>query len=227
MSIPSLLRFYEFRLRQSPGDLSISEGVVLNNTTPSEIVDPRELSREPKFTKPKQARYKALFLDRDGIINRVVMRDGKVASPRTVDELEIFEDAIELVKNVRKLGFLTVLVTNQPDVGRGLMSQADLDEIHRRIGEVIFLDLIEVCTSTNDTCRRRKPNPGMLFDSAKILGIDLKKSWILGDSLKDLEAGKGAGVQTALLETEYNQKIHGRGDINLRTHNQFLQLGNL
>jgi len=157
---------------------------------------------------------KALFLDRDGIVNEVVMRDYSPSSPRCLDELIMIPDAIELAHFAKKLGYLLILITNQPDVARGFLSRKELKNIHEKISEFIPFDRIEVCISANDQYFRRKPNPGMLIQSADALGIDLSHSFFLGDSLKDLQAGKRAGVPTILLQTDYNIFIHGLANFN-------------
>lgn len=163
---------------------------------------------------------KALFLDRDGIINEVVMRDGKPASPRNLNELVLIPEAIELCRTAKNLGFLLILITNQPDVARGLLPRSELKKIHQTISEKIPFDRIEVCTSENDAYFRRKPNPGMLLDSQEALGINLDQSFFLGDSLKDLQAGKKAGVRTILLQTSYNRFIHGLADFNCNSFDE-------
>ncbi len=167
---------------------------------------------------------RALFLDRDGIVNEVVMREGKPQSPRHLEELVLIPDTILLAQIAKELGFFLVLVTNQPDVSRGLLSRKELKKMHQVIQENIPFDRIEVCTSSNDAYIRRKPNPGMLLQSAEALYLDLSQSFFLGDSLKDLQAGKRAGVITILLQTEYNRFIHGLGDMNCNSFEQIIKI---
>lgn len=158
--------------------------------------------------------HRALFLDRDGIINQVVLRNHLPSSPRSLEEFHLIPEAIELANSAQKRGFLLVLATNQPDISRGLLSRSTLKQMHRKIQEHIPFDDLQVCTSTNDAYFRRKPNPGMLLQSASKLNISLVDSFFVGDSLKDLQAGKQARVTTILLQTDYNCFIHGLGDIN-------------
>ena len=167
---------------------------------------------------------KALFLDRDGILNEVVIRSNLPSSPRKLDELRIFPQAIELVKLAKKLGFITIVITNQPDVSRKLMSRYQLEKIHQILKKAMPLDRIEVCTSAHEDHYRRKPNPGMILESAKRWGLDLSESLLIGDSSKDLEAGRRAGLKTILLETDYNRSIHGTGDINCRSLTEVLSI---
>lgn len=150
---------------------------------------------------------RALFLDRDGILNEVVRRGEVVSSPRDLDEWHFLEESVQLVETARRLGFLTVVVTNQPDVERGHMSRETLDQLHRLLLTRLPLDHIEVCPSGDNADRRRKPNPGMLLDAAAALDIDLARSFFLGDSHKDVLAGRAAGVATILLRTDYNQAV--------------------
>jgi D-glycero-D-manno-heptose 1,7-bisphosphate phosphatase len=157
---------------------------------------------------------KALFLDRDGIINEVVLRDGIVSSPRHLDELKIIPEAIALAEAAKQLGYFVVLITNQPDVSRGKMTRYQLQKIHRKIGELIPLDHIEVCMSSDPACFRRKPNPGMLLQSGKKFSIDLSLSFFVGDSQRDVDAGNRAGVKTILYQTDYNKNSHGRAHFN-------------
>ena len=155
---------------------------------------------------------RAVFLDRDGILNRVVMRGSVVGSPRTLEELTFVPEAAELVRGLNGLGFRTLVVTNQPDVGRGLMGADTLEEMHRRLRAHCPVEGIAVCCSGDDSDPRRKPNPGMLFELAGEHEIDLRASYFLGDGVKDLRAARRAGVTALLLETDYNFDHQGEAD---------------
>ena len=150
---------------------------------------------------------RALFLDRDGILNEVVRRGTVISSPRVVEEWRFVEDSVALVESARQRGFATVVVTNQPDVGRGKMSLETLERLHQMLRSRLTLDAIEVCCSGDDADRRRKPNAGMLLDAAAALGLDLQRSFLVGDSHKDIQAGRLARVTTILLRTDYNQQV--------------------
>jgi D-glycero-D-manno-heptose 1,7-bisphosphate phosphatase len=147
---------------------------------------------------------KALFLDRDGILNKVVIREGVISSPRSLDEFEINEDARSLIGSGNRAGYTVVVVTNQPDVERNLLDTRTLEQMHDKLRTELGIEFIQVCTSTNDADPRRKPNPGMLLDAARELQIDLGRSLFVGDGKRDLAAGRGAGVTTILLKTSYN-----------------------
>lgn len=167
---------------------------------------------------------RALFLDRDGILNHIVERDSGLSSPRSLSELSLFEEALPLVKAAKRLGFLTHVVTNQPDIARGLLKQSELEAIHLKIFEFFGVDSIDACTSSDNSDPRRKPNPGMLLDAARNFDLDLSSSFFIGDSDKDILAGRSAGVRTILLETEYNKRIHGIGDFNVRSHDEVIKI---
>lgn len=166
----------------------------------------------------------ALFLDRDGILNQIVMRGDVVSSPRTFAEFAPLAEAGPLVFAAKELGYFTAIVTNQPDLERGLLSPADLEKMHVALLLALPIDTIAVCGSGSDTDPRRKPNPGMLLELAEAYGIDLARSWIVGDSAKDIEAGRRAGVRTLLKETAYNTRAHGSADYNCVTYAEMIDI---
>lgn len=155
---------------------------------------------------------KTVFFDRDGVLNEIVMRESMVGSPRATNEFRLKEGAKELIQAAREAGFACIVVTNQPDMERGLLPQVDLDAMHRVLERELTPDGIEVCPASSAEDRRKKPNPGMILDAAEKHGIDLRQSWIVGDTTKDIEAGKRAGIGTILLATGYNQEIHDTAD---------------
>lgn len=147
----------------------------------------------------------AVFFDRDGVLNSVVWRDGKPASPRTLDELVIEDAAAETIAQAHAAGYRVFVVTNQPDVRRGLMTDAALDAIHDKIASTLPIDEIVACRHDNaDACDCRKPLPGMLLSLARRWDIDLHGSWMVGDQDRDVACGRAAGVQTVLLKRPYN-----------------------
>lgn len=156
-----------------------------------------------------------MFLDRDGVLNEVVLRQNLVGSPRQINEFRLLPRVDEATALLKKAGFFLVVVTNQPDVARGLLKKTDLEEMHELLGAHCPLDAILSCQSADDSDPRRKPNPGMILEARDQFKIDLKKSFMVGDSDKDLGAGKAAGVRTILIETSYNEAIHGQGKWNV------------
>jgi N-acetyl-alpha-D-muramate 1-phosphate uridylyltransferase len=148
-----------------------------------------------------------VFLDRDGVINRVVMRDGSPCSPRTIEEFQWEDGVKEAVDKLRQLGLTVIVVTNQPDIARGKMARSELDAMTERIYSSLRVHSVCICPHDDaDGCRCRKPQPGMLLDAAKIWGIDCQGSFIIGDSWKDMEAGRAAGCRTILLDRPYNRE---------------------
>jgi len=168
-------------------------------------------------------KQRACFLDRDGILNEIVMRGTTVSSPWNAAEFRLHSGAKDLVAAALAAGFVPVVVTNQPDLERGNLSPAELEKMHAILREELSLTEIEVCGSGDNADPRRKPNPGMILDAAKRLNLDLAHSLLVGDSLKDIEAGRSAGVRTILLETPYNQAAHGRADENYRSHREIAE----
>ncbi|OXE37655.1 MAG: D,D-heptose 1,7-bisphosphate phosphatase [Phenylobacterium zucineum] len=148
---------------------------------------------------------RAVFLDRDGVVNAITKRNGVPASPRTPDELRIESDAPGTVRFLKRAGFKVFVVTNQPDVRRGLMSGASLDAIHAKLATAVPVDDIADCRHDNaDNCHCRKPKPGLLLDLALVHGVDLSQSWMIGDQDRDITCGQAAGCRTILLKRPYN-----------------------
>ena len=151
--------------------------------------------------------YRAVFLDRDGVINKVVMRDGKPASPRSLAEFE-FEDGIEAAVNQLKAdGFKIFVVTNQPEVARGLVTAEAVSLMTERIMKALAIDAVRMCPHDNaDECGCRKPRPGMLMELAGSYDLALSESFIIGDTWKDTRAGHGAGCRSIILDRSYNRE---------------------
>jgi len=156
------------------------------------------MSREPK---------RAVFLDRDGVINQSVVKDGKPYPPSSIDEVKILPGVPKALEKLRRAGFLLICVTNQPDVARGTQSKEVVESINKFLLKSLCLDEILVCYhDDNDRCRCRKPLPGMLMDAARRFSIDLEKSFMVGDRWRDIEAGQNAGCRTVLIEYGYAER---------------------
>jgi len=145
---------------------------------------------------------KALFLDRDGIINRRIV-GGYVATP---SEFELLDDILPILQLAHDNNYLLILISNQQGVGKGLMTREQLDTVQEHMQQVLrnrlgfALDQLKVCTSlASENDPRRKPSPGMLLEAIGENDVTISKSWFLGDSLTDAQAGKAAGVRTALV----------------------------
>ena len=150
---------------------------------------------------------RAVFLDRDGVINRAFVRDGKPFPPPTQHELEILPGVPEALHDLKSHGYALLVVTNQPDVGRGKQSRQALDAIHQSLLKSLPLDDILVCCHTDqDNCDCRKPLPGMLLEAARKHNIDLSASFMVGDRWRDVEAGYNAGCKTILIDYGYSER---------------------
>ena len=150
---------------------------------------------------------RAVFLDRDGVINRSVTKDGKPYPPSSVAEVEVLQGVPDALEKLKGAGFSLVCVTNQPDVARGAQKKEIVEAIHERLMASLCIDEILVCYHDDgDNCQCRKPLPGMLLEASGRLGLDLKKSFMVGDRWRDIEAGQNAGCRTILIEYGYNEK---------------------
>jgi len=147
-----------------------------------------------------------VFLDRDGVINRAAVRNGRPHPPASPEELEILPKVREAVSSLRARGYSVIVVTNQPDVARGTASRESVDAIHRRLRQELAFDAILTCYHDNaDDCDCRKPKPGLLLRAAELLGIDLSASFMVGDRWRDVEAGKRAGCRTFFVDYGYDE----------------------
>lgn len=145
-----------------------------------------------------EAQRRAVFLDRDGVINRAVVRDGKPYPPDSVAELEILPGVPQALAALRAAGFLNVVVTNQPDVATGKQRREVVEAMHARLARELAVDAIKVCYhAAADGCACRKPKPGMLLEAASDHGIDLATSYLVGDRWRDVAAGQAAGCRAA------------------------------
>jgi D-glycero-D-manno-heptose 1,7-bisphosphate phosphatase len=155
----------------------------------------------------RQDLNRAVFLDRDGVLNRSIVRDGKPYPPGSPAELEILPGVPEALKRLREAGLLLICVTNQPDVARGTQHRGVVEAINRVIVESLPLDEVLVCYHDDaDNCPCRKPRPGLLIEAAGRHTIDLKVSFMVGDRWRDIEAGKNAGCKTILVDCGYNER---------------------
>ena len=156
---------------------------------------------------------KAVFLDRDGVLNHTIFRDGKPRAPYKLEDFKLFSDVEESTKLLKQNGYMLIVVTNQPDVARGWVSKTKVEEINTELARLIAIDDIKVCYhDTSDKCDCLKPKPGMLIEAAREHHIDLSISFMLGDRHSDVEAGKAAGTSAILI---------GEGDHSIETNPDF------
>ncbi|MDW7980604.1 MAG: HAD family hydrolase [Verrucomicrobiales bacterium] len=152
----------------------------------------------------------AVFLDRDGVINRALQREGKPYAPTCLAEFELLPGVVEACNQLKHAGFLLVVVTNQPDVGRGMLARETVEAIHAHMLELLPIDRVEVCYHSGSepvACDCRKPKPGMLLRAAAALLIDLARSWMVGDRWRDVECGRAAGCRTILIDYGYAEPL--------------------
>ena len=156
---------------------------------------------------------RAVFLDRDGVINRAIVRDGKPYPPDGPDDLEILPGVQESLKRLKEAGFILVVVSNQPDVARGKTTRERVNEINTILMSSLPLEQFRMCFHDGpDGCECRKPLPGMLLDAAREFGVDLSASAMVGDRWRDIEAGAKAGCQTFFIDYGYDEKKPDRFD---------------
>jgi D-glycero-D-manno-heptose 1,7-bisphosphate phosphatase len=150
----------------------------------------------------------AVFLDRDGVVNRAFIRDGIPYPPVSLRDLEILPHVPEALCALKAQGYSLVVVTNQPDVARGTTSREFVDTIHERLKRELGLDAIFACFHDDaDECDCRKPKPGLLLRAARDLGIDLTSSFMVGDRWRDVEAGRRAGCRTLYVDCGYRESL--------------------
>lgn len=149
---------------------------------------------------------RAVFLDRDGVINRTVVRNGKPCPPARLEELEILPGVPAALQRLHQAGFLLAVVTNQPDVARGTQRREVVESMNARLRRELPLDDIFVCYEDCNDCPERKPNPGLLLKAADKHDIRIPASFMVGDRWRDVEAGQRAGCRTVFIDYGYDEK---------------------
>jgi len=165
---------------------------------------------------------RAVFLDRDGVLNRPVVRDGVPFPPANADELVLYPDAAEGCRRLKEAGFLLIVVTNQPDVGRGTQTLDGVEGIHVKLRETVpDLDGIETCfhagASRGEPCDCRKPKPGMVLHAATVHGIDLKRSFLVGDRWRDVDCAHAAGCRAVFIDHGYREALREKPEFSAAT----------
>ncbi|PYK60679.1 MAG: HAD family hydrolase [Verrucomicrobia bacterium] len=156
---------------------------------------------------------RAVFLDRDGVLNRSVVRAGRPYAPTSLDEFELLPGVLEALTDLRTAGFVLVVVTNQPDLATGRIRPEVAEAIHQKLRALLPIDDIKVCGHVDeDDCSCRKPRPGMLLEAARDWSIDLYRSFIVGDRWRDVAAGKAAGCKTIFVDYGYAEELADRPD---------------
>jgi D-glycero-D-manno-heptose 1,7-bisphosphate phosphatase len=150
---------------------------------------------------------RAVFLDRDGVLNHSPIQDGKPVSPRGVDDVEILPGVREACERLRAAGFMLIVVTNQPEIARGTLTREAVDAVNGYLADRLPLDEIVICPHDDgDDCDCRKPKPGMLLDAAHRHHLDVRKSYLVGDRWRDVGAGEAAGCTTVFIDRGYDER---------------------
>ena len=150
---------------------------------------------------------RAVFLDRDGVLNKSIVRNGRPYAPTNLSEFELLPGVVEATQTLRTGGFLLIVATNQPDVGAGRVPRDTVERMNAELRKWLPLDDIKVCYHLDrDECLCRKPKPGMLIEAASEWGIDLEASVMVGDRWRDIEAGHAARCKTVFVDAGYTEK---------------------
>jgi D-glycero-D-manno-heptose 1,7-bisphosphate phosphatase len=150
---------------------------------------------------------RAVFLDRDGVVNRATLREGKPYPPAMISDFRLLPGVREACRKLREAGFALILVTNQPDIARGITTVQQVADIHTRLQRYLQLDAIQVCPHDDSAhCDCRKPKPGLLLEAARKLDIDLARSFVVGDRWRDVEAGQRAGCRPIFVDYGYHEQ---------------------
>lgn len=168
---------------------------------------------------------RAIFYDRDGVLNKVIMRKKKPSSPWSLKDFKLLPHVEKYLKTLREMGFLNIVFTNQPDVKRGYLKIEDLEKMHQIIAERLPVDEITFCPHDDeDNCQCRKPKPGLILEMAKKWQLNLKNSFVIGDNWKDILAGKSAGCKTILIRRSYNKDLKENHDFEVKNLKEAIEI---
>lgn len=150
---------------------------------------------------------RAVFLDRDGVINHAVVKNGKSYPPDNLAAMQIISCVPQAMQLLAQHDFLLIVITNQPDVARGTTARETVEEINAYLKSSLPIDDIFTCFHDDqENCDCRKPAPGSILSAAQKYHIDLRKSYMVGDRWKDIEAGERAGCRTIFIDYGYTEK---------------------
>jgi D-glycero-D-manno-heptose 1,7-bisphosphate phosphatase len=167
---------------------------------------------------------RAVFLDRDGVINRVAVRNGTPHPPSHVEQFELYEDVQDGCARLKAANFLLIVITNQPDVGRGIQSREAVEAMNLKMQSALpLLDGVEICYHAGERygqpCTCRKPRPGMILRAATELNIDLKNSYLIGDRWRDVDCARAAGCRSIFIERGYKESLREAPDVTVANFN--------
>ncbi|MCX6122168.1 MAG: HAD family hydrolase [Ignavibacteriales bacterium] len=163
-------------------------------------------------------KYPAVFLDRDGVLCRSFVRNGKPYAPRLLKDFRLLPNSINSILLLKQAGFKVIVVTNQPDIGNGLLRLEIVETMHQKLYAKTMVDEIMLCPHCQDDgCECRKPNPGMLLFASEKHKIDISKSFMVGDRASDIEAGKRAGCLTIFIDRHYAETRPTNPDVTVNS----------
>ncbi len=168
-----------------------------------------------------EVKRRAVFLDRDGVLNRSIVRAGRPYPPSKLAEFSLYEDVPKGCKRLKAAGFFLAVVTNQPDVGRGTQQESEVEAIHQVLRKALPLDRVEVCYHGGEefgqACDCRKPQPGMVLRVARECALDLKASYLIGDRWRDVNCARAAGCAAIFMDHGYAEALREAPDFIVRT----------
>ena len=150
---------------------------------------------------------RAVFLDRDGVLNRSILVDGLPKPPHSIEDVEILSGVIEAIQILKANEFVPVVITNQPDVARGLTTKAQVEAINTFVGAAVNIDYFYTCFHDDiNLCNCRKPQPGLIYRASREIELSMENSFLVGDRWRDISAGQAAGLRTFLIDYAYPEK---------------------
>lgn len=157
-----------------------------------------------------QVEQRAVFLDRDGVLNRPWVFEGRPYPPTSIVDFQLYDDVAAGCARLKDAGFLLIVVTNQPDIGRKTQSRSEVDQMHAKLSAALpMLDRIEICCHAGidygEPCDCRKPKPGMLFRAAEALPINFGASYLIGDRSHDVACAHAAGCRAIFIDRGYSE----------------------
>lgn len=164
---------------------------------------------------------KAIFLDRDGVVNIPIIKNGKSFAPRKLNDFKFYPYTKDNIQKLKNNNYMIFIITNQPDIGNNLLNKNILDQMHYRIKKYIPIDGISTCLhSQKDGCKCRKPKPKMIKDIVNKYKINVIRSFMIGDRKSDILAGKSAGCRTIFIDRNYFEIKPKVQDFTVKSMNQ-------
>jgi len=151
---------------------------------------------------------RAIFLDRDGVLNKAIVINNRPHSPKKLDEVIILENVKKSIEKLKANKFEIIVITNQPDIATEKITYTFVESVHNLLREELQLNHFYVCPHVDtDHCECRKPKAGMIYNAAKDLGLDLYSSFLVGDRWKDIQAGQAAGLTSFFIDNKYAERM--------------------